>query len=52
MEGIGSMFLVGVEGPRFTSIQQCANPAGMVHFQLGGNGQHGVIPDPLYKVSH
>ena len=52
VEGIESAFLVGVQIPCFTAIEQCAEQAGLLHLHLGVDGQHGVIPDPLCKASH
>ena len=52
MEGIESAFLAGVQSPCFTALEQCAEHAGLIHFHLTVDGQHGVFPDPLCKVSH
>ena len=47
MEGVETALLAGVEGPGLATIQQCAEDAGLVHFHLAADGQHGVVPDPL-----
>ena len=52
MEGIESAFLVGVQSPCLTAIEQHAEHTGLIHLHLGVGGQDGVFPDPLCKVSH
>ena len=52
VEGIESAFLVAVQSPCFTATEQCTEHAGLIHLDLGVNGQHGVFQDPLCKVSH
>ena len=52
VEGIEFVFLVGVQSPFFTAIEQHAEHTGLIHLYLGVDGQHGVFPDPLCKVSH
>ena len=52
VESIESVCLVGVQRPYFTAIEQHAEHAGLIHLHLGVDGQHGVFPDPLCKVSH
>ena len=42
--------LVGVQGPGFATIEQRAEHADLVHFLLGADGQHGVVPDPLSQT--
>ena len=50
VKGIQSEFLVGVQSPCFTAREQCAEHAGLIHFHLGVDGQHGVflLPNNLY----
>ena len=52
VEGTESAFLVGVQSPFFTAIEQHAEHAGLIHLHLGVAGQHGVFPDHLCKASH
>ena len=52
MKDIESAFLAGVESPCFTAIEQHAEHASLILLHLGVDGQHGVLPDPLCKVSH
>ena len=48
-EGIESAFLVGVQSPCFTAIEQCAEHTVLIHLHLGVDGQHEVFSDPLSK---
>ena len=50
MERVESALLAGVEGPGLATIQQRAEHAGLVHFHLGADGQHGAVPDPLSET--
>ena len=50
MEGVESALVAGVEGPGLATIQQRAEYAGLVHFHLGADGQHGVVSDPLSET--
>ena len=50
VEGVESALLAGVGGPGLTASEQHAEHAGLVHLHLGGDGQHGVVPDPLSKT--
>ena len=52
MEGIESVFLVGVQSTCLTVIEQHAEHAGLTHLHLGVDDCYGVFPDPLCKVSH
>lgn len=44
------LILVGVEGPGLATIEQRAEHADLVHFHLGADGQHRVVPDPLSQT--
>ena len=42
VEGIESVFLVGVQSPCLTAIEQCAEHTGLIHLHLNVGGQVGV----------
>ena len=44
MEGIESFLLSGICGPRLAAVHQCADNAGIVHYDLGLHCQFGVGP--------
>ena len=50
VEGVESALLAEVEGPGLATVEQRAEHAGLVHLHLGADGQHGVVPDPLYNT--
>ena len=50
MEGVESALFAGIEGSGLAAVEQRAKHAGLVHLHLGGDGQHGVVPDPLSET--
>ena len=52
MEGVESALFLRIQCPRFTSVEQRAEHAGLVHLRLGADGQHRDIPYPPCQASH
>ena len=44
VEGIGSIHLSGIRGPRLAAVHQCADNTSTVHYHLGLHCQFGVGP--------
>ena len=44
--------MAGVQCPGFTSVQQCAELAGLIDLHLGVGGQHGIVPYSCCKAAH
>ena len=50
VESIQPAFLVGVEGPCFTAVEESAQYTGLVDSHLGVCGEHGVVPHSLCQT--
>ena len=52
MECIKATFLTHISGPRFATVEQCAEYTGLIDADFGVRSEALVIPNPLRQFGH